>query len=509
MKAGRRAGLLLPLFSLRSARDWGIGEIGDLGAFCTWVASAGHRWLQLLPIAEMTPGERSPYAALTAFAIDPIYLSLPHVEDFVAAGGEAALPADERARLAHVQGTAGIDYDGVRTLKQAALAQAFARFEAAAPAERRAAFERFRAAEAPWLDEYALFRALKERHAERAWTEWEPGLARRDPVVLAAAGLASRRRFHEYAQWLASEQWAAARATAQRVGVALGGDLPFGVAADSADVWARQAEFRLDASVGAPPDAFNSEGQDWGLPPCRWDVMAANDFAWLRRRTARLAALFDGCRIDHVVGLYRTWVRNGNEGPAFDPAEEAEQQALGERLLGVLGEAGGAMTLLAEDLGVIPEFVRTSLARLAIPGYRVLRWEDDDGVYRDPRAYPACSVATTGTHDTSTLATWWSRELTPERRTALARVRVFASLARAGASFTPTVHMALLDGLYAAGSDLVLLPFQDAYGGREQINVPATVGPANWGYRIPWTIDALAPQPLTPALRALASRHGR
>ena len=509
MTAQRRAGLLLPLFSLRSGRDWGIGEIGDLGEFCAWVASAGHRWLQLLPIAEMTPGERSPYAALTAFAIDPIYVSLAQVDDFVAAGGEAALSAEERARLAHVRGVAGIDYDGIRTLKRAALEHAFARFEAAAPAGRRAAFERFRTAEAAWLEEYALFRAVKERHDERAWTEWEPGFARREPAALATAALEGRRRFHEYVQWVASTQWTAARAAAGRLGVALGGDLPFGVAVDSADVWARPDEFRLDASVGAPPDAFNSEGQDWGLPPCRWDVMAANDFAWLRRRTARLAALFDGCRIDHVVGLYRMWVRNGDVAPAFDPPEEADQLALGERLLGVLREASHGMTLLAEDLGVIPEFVRKSLARLAIPGYRVLRWEDDAGVYRDPRAYPACSVATAGTHDTSTLATWWSSELTPERRVALARVPVFAKLAGAEAWFTPAVQAALLGGLYAARSELVLLPFQDAYGGREQINVPATVGPANWGYRIPWTIDALAAQPFTPTLRKLAARHRR
>src|SRR5581483_8574892 len=144
-----------------------------------------------------------------------------------------------------------------------------------------------------------------------------------------------------------------------------------------------------------------------------------------------------------------------------------------------------------EDLGAVPDFVRASLARQGVPGHRVLRWEVENGVFRDPRTYPELSVATSGTHDTSSLATWWSEELDDAGRRALAAVPVFAPLAGAGA-FTPAVHAALLDGLYAAGSRLVLLPVQDAYGGRERINTPATVGPANWSYRLPWAIEELA-----------------
>ncbi|HLY36589.1 MAG TPA: 4-alpha-glucanotransferase, partial [Candidatus Binatia bacterium] len=487
----------------------GIGEIGDLPALCRWLASAGHRLLQLLPIFEMPVGERSPYAAVSAFAIDPIYLSLDAVEDVVATGGRDAA----RDAIAAARGDSAIDYDGVRRAKRAALERAFARFVAAeweTGSARAVVFRRFRDDEAVWLADYALFRALQERHG--SWTGWEPGLRDRRPEAIAAeaSGLARERLFHEWVQWIAAVQWTAARRAAAAEGVRLKGDLPFMVSASSADVWARQGDFALDAEIGAPPDAFNADGQRWGLPPCRWEAMAAaGDLAWLRARARRAAELFDAFRIDHVVGFYRQYVLPPGR---FVPADETEQIGLGERLLRVLRESAGPTKVIGEDLGVVPPFVRASLARLAIPGYRVLRWEDDAGIFRDPTAYPARSVATSGTHDTSTLAAWWEDELDDAGRRALARVPAFAPLAGASAKFTPPVHAALLDGLYAAASDLVVLPFPDVYGGRERINVPATVGRTNWAYRLPWTVEELgagAADELRTKLRTLAERHGR
>jgi 4-alpha-glucanotransferase len=464
----------------------------------------------------MAPGERSPYAAMSAFAMDPLYVSLTDVEDFAAAGGEAALAAAERVALAAARARPDIDYDGVRALKRHALEIAHARFVAAewqAGSARAEAFRRFREAEAEWLADYALFRACQERAPGRTWQGWEPALRDREPAALAAArhALAPGILFHEYVQWLAAEQWGAARRTAAATGVWLAGDLPFVVAPHSADAWARRDEFALDVRLGAPPDTF-ADGQDWGLPVCRWDVMARGDFAWLRARVAHAAVMFDAFRVDHVVGLYRQWVIPPGGQGAFVPAEEADQAALGDRLLRVALDAARGAEVIAEDLGVIPPFVRRSLAALDLPGYRVMRWEEKDGAYRDPRDYPRRSVATSGTHDTSTLAVWWEEELTPERRQALAAAASFAALADAGPRFTPAVHAALLDALYAAGSELVVLPFQDAYGGRERINVPATVGTTNWAYRLPWTVEELAGPAgagLRDQLRALAARHGR
>jgi len=517
-EAGRReAGLLIPLFALRDARDWGIGDIGLLGPFAAWAAAAGHHVLQLLPLGEMPPGERSPYAAVSAFAIDPIYLAPGELEDFVAAGGETALGHDDRTTLAATRSRPGIDYDAVRRLKRRALEIAWARFrrtEWAGASARVRAFRSFREEHARWLADYALFRACQDEQGWRSWRAWERGLGERTPVAMdaARAAYADLCLFHEYVQWQAAEQWARARRAAQLVAVRLAGDLPFMVALNAADVWAHQTEFVLDASLGAPPDAFNAAGQEWGLPPYRWDVIAAGGFAWPRHRGAHAAALYDVVRIDHVVGFYRMYVIAPGQEAGFVPAGEDEQLALGERLLTVLREAARGMGVLGEDLGVVPPFVRQSLTRLGVPGYRVLRWESDGDMFRDPRTYPALSVATTGTHDTSALATWWTDELDAGWRRALAAVPGFAPLADAGASFTPAVHAALLDGVYAAGSDLVILPFQDAYGGRERINLPATVGSTNWDYRLPWTVaelDGDAGRSLREQLRALCRRHGR
>jgi 4-alpha-glucanotransferase len=513
----RAAGILLPLSSLRGARDWGVGEFGHVPAISRWLSAAGHRVLQLLPVTEVAPGERSPYAALTAFALDPVYLSLDAVEDFVAAGGETALPAAARAALAAARASSGIDYDAVRVAKQAALEIGFRRFrdtEWRGSSERAHALRAFLGREATWIEDYALFRVLAEERGGVPWPRWEPALRARDPVALAAARAATeeRRLFHVYVQWIAAAQWAAARAGAGAAGVCLKGDLPFVVARDSADVWERQGEFRLDVSLGAPPDAFNTAGQDWGLPVYRFAAMAAGNHAWLRARAARTAALFDAVRLDHVVGFYRQYVIAPDGSAGFEPASETEQRALGEELVRITQEAAADTQLVGEDLGVVPPFVRASLARLGIPGYRVLRWEADAGVFRDPRTYPTSSVATSGTHDTTPLATWWEEELDSAARQALAAVAPFATLARADARFTPAVHAALLDGLYAAGSALAVIPLPDAYGGRERINVPATTGPTNWDYRMPWGVERLdhgAAEALRARLAALAARHGR
>lgn len=512
--ARRTAGLLVPLFALRSGRGWGIGEIGDLPRFARWAAGAGQQLVQLLPIFEVPAEERSPYSGLSAFALDPIYVTLADLEDHVALGGEAALAPAAQAELAALRAATAPEYARVRRLKRLALVRAWSHFRArewVTDSARAARFRRFRDAERGWLGDYALFRALQEREGSD-WTTWPPALAARDAAALAAARteMADAILHHEWVQWVAAEQWAAARRASS--GVRLKGDLPFMVTEQSADVWARPQEFARDAHLGAPPDAFDAAGQDWALPLPRWDEMARGDFAWLRARAARGAALFDAFRIDHVVGFYRVWaVRPGLAGE-FRPATEPAQLALGEALLGTLCGAARPAQVIGEDLGAVPDWVRRSLAALGVPGYRVLRWEADGGVFRDPRGWPVGSVATSGTHDTTPLATWWTDELGDDGRRALAAVPLFAGLAGSDATFTPAVHATLLDGLNAAASDLVVLPFEDACGGRVRINTPATVGPQNWSYRLPWTIEQLdAPEgrALAARLSALAARHGR
>jgi 4-alpha-glucanotransferase len=521
----RRAGILVPLFSIPSSRSWGIGEIGDLEPLTAWLERAGQRLLLMLPINETPPMDPSPYSALSAMAIDPQFISLHAVEDFAAIGGEGALEAPLRARLAQVRGARAINYPAVRALKHIALRRSFEHFRDTAWKSRTARAARLQTyvmEQSWWLEDYALFRALHAHH-DRPWMQWPAPVRDREPAALDAARseLADEVLFRQYGQWIAGEQWAQARARAK--GVALLGDLPFVVSGDSADVWARQDEFRLDVSVGVPPDAFSATGQNWGLPAYRWDVLAERDFLWLRQRARRNADLFDGYRVDHLVGFYRMYVRplEGGEG-TFTPSVQSEQVSLGERILHAFRAAGA--DIIAEDLGVVPDFVRESLARLDVPGYKVFRWEREwqalNQPFRDPADYPPASVATSGTHDTEPLVIWWEAAPVDERRAVLDIPSVGRGMtdedrttAIESSSVSPALRARLLDALFTSGSDLLILPVQDVFGWRDRINQPATVGDQNWTWKLPWPSDRLLSEPealeVATQLRALATRARR
>jgi 4-alpha-glucanotransferase len=267
--------------------------------------------------------------------------------------------------------------------------------------------------------------------------------------------------FYSYMQWLADTQWHHARRMAAPLGVF--GDMSFMVGSDSADVWAYQRSFRLDASVGAPPDSFSTTGQDWKLP------------------------------------AYRTFVIPADGGPrTFSPAEERDQMLQGERIMRVFLDSGAR--IIAEDLGTVPDFVRASPLRLGIAGYKVFRWEREWDMagqpFRNPECYPNASVATSGTHDTETLVEWWE-EASVEERTLVAEIPFLASR-RLNATSTrcdAAARDSLLEVLAASSSDLLILPMQDVFGWRDRINVPGTMSDDNWTWRLPWPVDLLRHQP--------------
>jgi 4-alpha-glucanotransferase len=319
---------------------------------------------------------------------------------------------------------------------------------------------------------------------------------------------------HQYLQWIAETQWREAHAAALGLGVTIFGDVPFMVMEHSADVWVRAREFRFDATVGAPPDPFSATGQDWGMPVYRWDVIAHGGFAWMRARARRMAALYDGFRLDHIIGFYRTYARPSHGDPFFIPADESSQLAQGETLLRIFIETGA--TVVAEDLGVLPHFLRASLDRLGVPGYRVMRWErawhEHGHPYLDPRGYPSRTVAATGTHDTEPLAVWWEGLGAGERQP------VLGMLAHTGATLeddhsTRAVIDALLTAVYASASAELFVPIPDLFGWRDRINTPATVTAQNWTWRLPWPVDRMLTVPAAASraefLQALARGTGR
>jgi len=496
---GRHTGALVPLFSIPSTHSWGIGEIPDLARFAVWLRQAELDFVMLLPVNEMGPGQNSPYSALSAMAIDPLYIALADLDEYVEAGGEAALAQGDRETLERARESTRVLYGPIRDVKSRALRDAFHRFEErhwSTGSRRASAFREFMDRERWWLDDYALFRALHHEHEGRYWIEWPEGLRYRHDEALAQARQTVGREmlYRSWLQWIADEQWQ--RARAECGDIAILGDFPFIVSGDSADVWARQREFRLDASVGTPPDAFSATGQDWGLPVYRWDVIAPN-YEWLHQRARRSAELYDGFRVDHLVGFYRTYVRERDGTAGFFPEDEPSQTAQGERLLGLFGEYGAL--IVAEDLGSVPEFVRESMARLNVPGYKVLRWErfwDEPGKpFRDPGTYPAVSLATSSTHDTETLAEWWDAA-TMEERTAIVAVPSLPDGCDPSVAFCDSVRDALLHALCSAGSNLVLIPVQDVFGWRDRINTPAVVDDINWTWRLPWLVEDLQSQPI-------------
>ena len=482
--------------------------------------------MQLLPVNEMPPHESSPYSSLSGAAIDPQFISMSQVPEFERLGGEAALEPELQRQLAALRRSSRIDYAAVRRLKDLVLRKCFAQFVADAErgvGDRRAAFDAFVNVEGWWLDQYALFRALRAFYGEREWALWPESIRNRDCSALDAArgALAEEIGYRTYVQWIAGTQWRQAREVC--AGVMLFGDMPFMVSGDSADVWSRQDEFRLDVSVGAPPDAFSATGQDWKLPLYRWDVLEARNFDWLRQRARRYAALYDGYRVDHLVGFYRTYFRPHDGSPAeFSPSEQDEQERLGERVLQTFRESGAH--IIAEDLGVIPDFVRASLIRVGMPGYKVFRWEREwqiEGApFIDPVTYPRLSTATSGTHDTEPLALWWEGAPAAERAAVLAISSVAERLGEADRAaallaprFDPSLQGAIVESLFASGSDYLILPVQDVFGWRDRINQPATVGPENWSWRLPWPSERLMVEPeaatVAGQLGIWSARHGR
>jgi 4-alpha-glucanotransferase len=503
----RCAGILIPLFSIRSAEDFGRGEFGGLLPMGQMALAMGHRLLQLLPIDEVAPGETSPYSALSVFAIDPIYLSLgrlPGINRPECEAARAALRHDDRP----------VDQLKLRALKDELLLHSYQYFKSGTDRALRGRYTEFAELERAWIDDYALFRALKENFHGAEWESWPLPLRNHAPKALADASraLADRMTMLKYVQFLAHQQWEKVRDDLRRSGVFLGGDLAFSPGRESVEVWAHRELFDLSRAVGAPPDAFSAVGQRWDLPMPDWEQMRARNFDFLRMRVRHARELYDVLRVDHVVGLFRTYgYRVGEEvGGEFDPAAESEQRTQGEEIMRIVLAEAGPMQIVAEDLGVIPKFVRETLASLAIPGYKVVRWEKQqaagasgDGRFVNPADYPRLSLATTGTHDTDTLVEWWATISEAERMRLMEAVSPTAHADCTSAVLDEPRLEAILEWVYASAAQLVVTPIQDLFGWDARINLPGTISDANWSWRLPFDAETSMQD---PSLRERAAR---
>jgi 4-alpha-glucanotransferase len=508
----RSAGILIPLFSIRTRDNLGRGEILDLAPMIDFALSMGHRAIQLLPLDETGPDDLSPYSAMSVMAIDPMYISiggLPGVGRVVQARARAAVG---KARF--------VPRAIIRREKLALLGRAYRATRARGGRDEGAQLDAFIEANSYWLHDYALFRALKERFNWTRWETWPAPIAQRDPGALAVARreLADPIEMYGYWQFIAHRQWSEMRAYASSHGAFIGGDLSFSPCNDSAEVWANQGEFDLSRTVGAPPDGFNPKGQRWGLPLPNWNRMREDGFKVLRARARHASSLYDLLRIDHVVGLYRTF-NFGSDPDApgtFTPENEDDQRRQGEEVIRAIKQHVGATELIAEDLGTVPPWVRQSLTQLGVPGYKVMQWERDwgrgDETFLSPAAYPELSIATTGTHDTEPLTVWWYAQAVAEREK-LVRSLGLEVKVNPRRMLEESARDAILAVLYASPSKLAIMPIQDLFGWSARINRPGTISDSNWTYRLPLTLERMrrsrAIQSRVAKLREIAVKSGR
>ncbi|GAB4396236.1 MAG: 4-alpha-glucanotransferase [Rhodoferax sp.] len=477
MRLPRASGILLHITSLPGPH--GSGDFGPAAYhFVDWLHTAGQSVWQTLPLTPLGPGY-SPYMSCSAFAGNPLLLDLGalHARGWLLAHEVQPLPCADPVC---------IDFPAVVAWRMQRLQWAFDRFVQQGTPEDRADFDAFCQRQASWLDDFALFMALDERHAGRPWTQWDPSLAQRQPEAIRSARRewAHRVAFWQFVQWCFDGQWQALRAYARAKGVRILGDMPIFVAHHSADVWVNPQLFELDARgeptvvAGVPPDYFSPTGQRWGNPLYRWSAHARDGFGWWIARLRHCMAWVDLVRIDHFRGFESHW-----EIPADAPTAVQGRwvAGCGDALFEAIRAALGELPLIAEDLGVITPAVQALRQRQRLPGMCVLQFawgEHGQGQPRYlPHRYSADTVVYTGTHDNDTTWGWWNSQSEPVRH----HLREYL------ASNGLDVSWDLIRAASASVADLAIFPLQDVLnlGSEHRMNRPGTSG-GNWGWRFHW-----------------------
>ena len=479
MQFPRRSGVILHPTSLPGR--FGIGDLGDAAFhFVDFLASARQTYWQVLPLSPTGYGD-SPYQSPASFAGNPLLIS---PEKLVQAGhlsredvqGIPDLPIDR------------VDFGRVIPYKNDLLNRAFENFRVRAPREQHQAFERFCHTQAAWLDDVAVFMALKEAHGWRAWHTWEPELIARKPAALkrARAALSDQIANHKYRQWQFFEQWLAIKRYANERGIRIIGDAPIYVALDSADVWANPNQFLLDkhfqpiAVAGVPPDYFSATGQLWGNPLYRLKEMAQDDFAWWLARFRMAFTQADVVRIDHFRGFYNYWAVPFGEATAV---KGRWLKGPGARLFRAVTCALGEVAIIAEDLGEFDDKSRAGVdalrAKFGYPGMKVLQFAFDGDAANPflPHNYTRDFIAYTGTHDNDTTVGWYQITSSEAERDC---ARTYLQ------SDGSDIAWDFMRAVWSSSPHTVIAPAQDllSLGHESRLNNPSTFGAPNWCWRM-------------------------
>lgn len=494
----RGSGILLHISSLPS--DWGVGDLGPAAyEFIDFLKSSGQRYWQILPLNPTgTAYGNAPYSSFSAFAGNALLLSLDVLIQ-VGLLTKADLqphPPFHRHR---------VDYKAAIRWKGKVLKLAFERAKERLKSDTD--FDKFRVENEYWLEDYALFAAIRERFNEAPWNEWPVELRDRDPEAIkkCKVDFADRMQMSRFFQYLFWRQWLALRHYANQNKIQLIGDIPIYVSHDSSDVWSHPELFKLAENrtplfiSGAPPDYFSKTGQRWGNPVYRWDILQETKFEWWVQRVQQNARLFDTARLDHFRGFIAYWEIPAEEETAVNGKWV---EAPGEELFEILTKRFPKFPLIAEDLGFITEDVLKVKAHFQFPGMKILEFAFTADLPVNPYAphnFEQDCIVYTGTHDNNTLLGWIQKEAKPEDKQRLAQYLGRDTLENANWDM---IRLAM-----TSVANTVILPLQDVLGLGEEarMNMPSR-SKGNWEWR--YTKDQLTPD-LAKKLAALTKLTGR
>jgi 4-alpha-glucanotransferase len=486
MSFERSSGVLLH----PTALPGGAG-IGDLGAsaleFIDRLAAARQRVWQVLPLGPTGYGD-SPYQCFSAFAGNPLLISLERlVEEGLLDASQASGPSSRDA--------GSVDFPAVIAHRRALWPLVLERFQLSAPAATRDRFDRFCTMHASWLDDFALFMAVKDAHGQGPWTKWDRDIARREPAAVAkwTSQCAHAIRLHKLTQYLFHDQWQRVRDACHARSIAIMGDLPIFVAHDSADVWSRPELFQLDEDgeplvlTGVPPDYFSATGQLWGNPHYRWDELARTGYAWWIDRVRSLLALVDRVRIDHFRGFEASWEVPAGESTAIHGQwVKGPGASLFEAIRSALKIDG--LPFVAENLGVITPEVESLRERFGFPGMAILQFAfgtDPQAPTFKPHNYQRNLAVYTGTHDNDTTVGWWTgaagHSTRSEKEIEDERQHARHYLGTDGGE----IHWDFIRAVQASVADTAIVPAQDlaGLGSEARFNRPGTAS-GNWRWRL-------------------------
>lgn len=466
----RTSGVLMPISSLPS--PYGIGTMGKAARkFIDFLSKAGQKYWQILPICQTSYGD-SPYQSFSSFAGNPYFIDLEYLCK------DKLLTKKECESFDWGDSDQYIDYGTMYVSRYALLRKAYKRFHKNVPAD----YAKFVEKQKDWLKEYSLFMAIKDANGGVSWLEWDEKLKRRDEKAIAEAKqeYADEIDFYCMLQYLFFKQWKELKTYANDKGIDIIGDVPIYVALDSADVWANPTQFYLDKNLnpievaGCPPDAFSADGQLWGNPLFRWDVMKKDDFSWWTNRIKAVASLYDIVRIDHFRGFDSYYAIPAKDDTAKNGSWK---KGPGIALFKTLEKKLGKLPIIAEDLGFLTPSVHKLLKDSGFPGMKVIQFAFDSREDSDylPHNYPTNCVVYTGTHDNDTVMGWM--KTAPKASVKFAKE--YLNLTE-----EEGYNWGLMRAAWSSVADMAIVPMQDilGLGSEARINIPSTLG-NNWKWR--------------------------